>query len=314
MNNKILVGSNFLGFKNRIINGDFSVWQRGTNVGNTTTNYVGVDRFYHWSYGKDSNGNITGPVFKYADEKILDGNDNTLKYTVSNLKSGITAPSFGLSQRMEPLMFWDLINKNITISYWIKTNRTSITRYIVHYYYDSNNDLHAETLLSSPISITPNEWNRIKYTVKLESPNFTTPDKTYFCELFGIGIYDNAENGDYIQLKQVQVEKGDTATEFEQVPYDVQIQRCLRYYEYRNQTQALPQYADNSTSSETSIYAYIPFLVRKRTIPSVKLISWSEINTPNLSGKQGVDGFNIYASCSSANAARIYEWAADAEL
>jgi len=45
MGNKILVGSNFAGFKNRIINGGFQVWQRGEWFSGTLNSYT-ADRMY----------------------------------------------------------------------------------------------------------------------------------------------------------------------------------------------------------------------------------------------------------------------------
>jgi len=47
-----------------------------------------------------------------------------------------------------------------------------------------------------------------------------------------IGENDELNEGDYLKITNVQLEKGNVATEFEVLPYESQLDRCLRYYRY----------------------------------------------------------------------------------
>ena len=229
---KIITGTTITSnFKNRIINGDFQVWQRGEDVTiSKQGGYIGTDRFFTRQIGKDSNGNITYAVCDVENKKEHITGIPTSSYYISNVDTSLTNTSFEIIHRVEPLNYWDLVGKKITISFWIKTNKDIFNLYIHHNYIDSNGNEVGETIYSEDISIQPDVWTKIERTVTLSSANYITIDKEVFTELFAVKIYDIADN-DYIRLLQVQVEEGNVATEFEYVPYDVQLIRCLRYYE-----------------------------------------------------------------------------------
>ena len=265
MGNKILVGSNFVGFKNRIINGDFQVWQRGEDVTlSKQGGYIGVDRFFTWQLGKDSSGNNNYSVCDVENKKEYDGQDIISSYYISNVDTSLTSTKFGVTHRVEPLNYWDLIDEKITISFWIKTNKNIFNFYIWHTYIDSNGNETSEGIYSEDISIQSDVWTKIERTVTLSSANYVNIDKEVFTELFAVKIYDVADN-DYIQLKQVQVEVGNIATEFEYIPYDIQLQRCLRYYEKNN---ALAKYMSND-----NIYGTYYWKIEKRSTPAIAFVS-----------------------------------------
>ena len=283
MGNKILVGSNFVGFKNRIINGDFQVWQRGEDVTISKQNgYMGVDRFFTWQLGTDSNGNTINAVCDVENKKEYDGQDSISSYYISNTDTSLTNTKFGITQRVEPLNYWDLINKKITISFWIKTNKNTFNFYIWHDYIDSNGNEVGEAIYSEDISIQPDTWTKIERTITLSSTNYTTIDKERFTELFAVKI-SNVTDNDYIQLKQIQAEKSDIATEFEHVPYDVQLQRCLRYYEIIDET-ALIMIKLNSGGNFGGVNRPTLLFTEKRVVPALKVLNYINSNGNNWDG------------------------------
>jgi len=73
--------------------------------------------------------------------------------------------------------------------------------------------------------------------------------------------------GNYIEIAQLQLEEGEVATDFEHVPYDIQLMRCMRYYEEGCGLLKLadgPQYTAGNYLGE-----WISFKVPKRIVPSV---------------------------------------------
>jgi hypothetical protein len=83
--------------------------------------------------------------------------------------------------------------------------------------------------------------------------------------------------GDWIKVANVQFEEGSVATEFEYVPYEIQLQRCMRYYEKSYDVDTLPgsvtflgAYGFDTSGMNNSC---ILFRVKKRSIPSVILFS-----------------------------------------
>ena len=333
MGNKILVGSNF-NFKNRIINGDFSVWQRGTSftVGGGNHTYT-VDRF---KTQLTASGQVT-----LSKNTLL--NKNSAKITVNTAVTDLSANNYcyGFTYLFEGQHLYDLaINKkDVTISFWFNSNITG--EYSVNLRNITDTSTNTQTYLTSFNYTTVNAHQKIEITIPLNAVwnpvlkndenkgfqltiafanqgDYVTPtvnewiDGNYLTTSTAVNWVNTV--GNFIEIAELQLEEGNIATEFEKIPYDIQLQRCMRYYEYRNQTQALSQYANNDTASRTDIYSYIPFLVRKRSIPSINIIGYTNIDTPNLSGIQNIDGFNIDASCNATNAARLEKWIADAEL
>jgi len=272
------VNIGYINFKNRIINGDFQVWQRGEDITISKQNgYIGVDRFITWQTGEDSNGNTTGAVCDIENKKEYDGQDIVSSYYISNTDTTVTNTKFGVTQRVEPLNYWDLINKKITISFWIKTNKTNINLYTQHDYIDSNGNEIGESIYSEDISIQSDTWTKIERTITLSSANYTTIDDEVSTELFAVSISNIADN-DYIQLKQVQVEEGDIATEFEKIPYDLQLQRCMRYYEWFH-----IDYTSYDNANASNYTSTIFFKTQKRTLPSITCVyAYDESTTQQL--------------------------------
>ena len=315
MSKQILVGSNF-NFKNRIINGDFQIWQRGEDITlSKQDGYIGVDRFFTWQKGTDSNGNTAYAVCDVENKKEYDGQDIVSSYYISNTDTTVTNTKFGVTHRVEPINYWNLINKEITISFWIKTNKSTFNFYNWHNYIDSNGNNVGESIYSEDISIQSDKWTKIEKTVTLSSSNYTTIDNEVFTELFAVSMSDIADN-DYIQLKQVQVEEGDIATEFERIPYDIQLQRCMRYYEIINES-SLTIIKLNSQGNFGGTNKPSIKLIPKRIISTVKVLKYSNSNGNDWDGSLSItkDSISVWTNNLSADT----EWCAitvslDAEL
>ena len=266
MGKKILVGSNF-NFKNRIINGDFQIWQRGEDVTKSklASGYYGVDRFFIWNYGIDSNGNRQ-PALDIRNLKSTDGKVSTSKFIVTDVDTSLSSITMGITQRVEPINYWDIIGKKVTISYWVKSNRTELIHYVSHRYKDSNGNAIGEWIDSTTINLEPDVWTKFTRTFLLDSENFTTIENELFTELFGLRLLDPTVD-DYIELKQIQLEVGNIATEFEYIPYDIQLLRCMRYYEWFHIDYSGFDNANTVNSTNT-----ISFKVKKRVLPSIRCV------------------------------------------
>jgi len=71
------------------------------------------------------------------------------------------------------------------------------------------------------------------------------------------------QKGDWFRIRRVQLEEGDRATEFEYVPYEIQLMRCMRYYEVLEGS-----YSDDCDKYNEKVY--LPFKVVKRVTPTIK--------------------------------------------
>jgi len=104
-------------------------------------------------------------------------------------------------------------------------------------------------------------------------------------------IVDNSDvnANDWVSITDVQLEKGTVATEFEQVPFDVQLHRCRRYYE-KVYGFVLRDDAGDGIRTQTMSY---PFEVEKRVTPAINIINNSSTSNTDKHGVYGVTRQNV---------------------
>jgi hypothetical protein len=271
-------------FKNLIINGDFQIWQRGTSFLNQETSSYTADRWLCWT-SKEFQG-ITWSITKqyYSGDEFR---GNTLKMEVISY-DGNGEGVWGVAQRVEidSKNWFYFLDKKYTYQIWIRTNKNkaSIYRGILAIdesgnktYVELGSDIHSVdsdnwTKLTGVYELT---YDNVANALKSVNENFTVENNLYCVELLGVKLGKSIDGkspqtGDYFEIAFAQVEEGEIATEFEYVPFDIQLLRCMRYYEVINSAVAWKAPFDDDT------YGYAQFKVTKRTIPTVMFIRPSD--------------------------------------
>lgn len=220
------------GMRNRLINGDFKIFQRNAAATTVTLNgvgYTGPDRFFVYQNGTAQvqttqvSSGLTG--FQYA---LRWGRPST------STSTGVTV----LGQAMETVNCYDLQGQTVTLSFWARagSNFSSVSNALyVALYAGTGTDQSAANMTtgswtssSTPISTTINlstTWTRYTFTVTLGS------------SISQLGFYSNwtpsgtAGNDDYVYITGVQLEKGSVATPFETRLYGTELALCQRYFQ-----------------------------------------------------------------------------------
>ena len=301
-----------LGFKNRIINGDFSVWQRGTNVQKTTTtgyNFYGVDRFGIFTESDGDKNFCT-----ITNTKVNNNNSNVCSINISNVDTTVTGRKVGIGQKVEANLYKDLIGKNITLSFWIKTSKPEVTLNFTHSYKDSSGNQQSEVIYTDVKEVIPGIWNKIIVTFTLTSDALTNPNNTSeWIELFNLSI-DNVVDNDYIELSEVQVEEGDVATDFEPVPAAITLLRCMRYYETVNFGDNNRAYAvADDGKNETDYYQFLyMFRAVKYKIPTVT--ATFKTTTPSGNPANVTNEYVLFNNAAKDNGFVVVSLTAEAEI
>jgi hypothetical protein len=240
-------------FRNLVINGDMSIAQRGTSESSVTTGgYKTIDRWQNVGiFG-------TWTISQSTDVPSGQGFSSSFKMDCTTANA---SPSAGnqlhISQRIEGQNVQYLKKgtssaESLTLSFWVKTNKTGTyqvnlrdkdnTRIIGQTYTvssadtwekktitfagdttgtfgnDDGNSLECEWFLGAGSTYTggavPTSW-------EAESAGDRAAGLT-------VNLADNTANEWFIT--GVQLEVGSSATDFEFLPYDVNLQRCQRYY------------------------------------------------------------------------------------
>ncbi len=270
------ITQSFIGFKNKIINGDFSVWQRGLNFSITNSSSIyHADRWYS-SIWKHSSGKLnakpdnTVPSGNVGINLIAnnDDNDNALNLDESNLSEATGIMT--LRYIFEGYHLYNEIKNGdyITISFWFKSNVAGTFSVALRRVYgadDSGNDIGYSYVTDFEYDGSET-WKKISKTINFDSSllqQYNHRDEQIGIELHIASYFpshmanttdkwvdrtDGVHNtkfvpicsknatkwyttaGNHISVADVQLEKGTIATDFEQVPFDVQLHRCRRYF------------------------------------------------------------------------------------
>ena len=318
-------------FRNIIINGDMSIAQRGAGPSGAFASgqYIqGADRFKidisnmgNWKSAQSTDV-PSGQGFNYSLKLDCDSAD--------------ASPSAGdfiyLNQPIEgfntaSFKFGSSSAESLTLSFWVKSNKTGT--YIVRFYDIDNQRVQSQSYTISSAST----WEKKTITISgdtVSGPNFdngyafavnwclgagttytsgtlnTSWNSVTSADQFvgQVNLADSTSNEWYITGAQLEV--GTTASDFEFVPYDVNLKRCQRYYYQHvnigNSKTVGIGYYYNSSDIRTSIQ----FPTTMRTNPS--LVEGTGTDAFYFERDNGQDYFNGWTALvrQTENTATLY--------
>ena len=333
-----ITSSDTLSFRNIVINGAMNIAQRATS--STSTAYQTCDRIRVDTANVDEaatqaqvslSSSDTGPWAKGFRKALQVTNGNQTSGAGSN--DLVNAAMYLEGQDVH--LIWEPNNTNskITLSWWMKS---SVAQTFYGYIRTLNGT--SKSIAFTTGSLSANTWTKITKTIPghadLTIPNDNTAGIGIFWDYFrgtdktdsGVSTtawqtYDSSArtpdctstwyttNDATIAMTGIQLEAGDTATEFEHRSYGEELIRCQRYYEIlcEGVTQGLATCTCWGTS-ET--YSPIVYQVEKRTTPSFEvsatddfgIMSNTAFNTATAIGQTdtNVRGTRLYLGVSSA--------------
>jgi hypothetical protein len=318
-----------LSFKNRIINGDMSIFQRGTAA--TADAQYSVDR---WRFVKTNDA--TESTSQNADAPV--GFSFSLRNTISTGDGTIGAGQYsGFEQSIEGFntadLAWGTANAQaVTLSFWVRSsvtgqytgslrNNDSSRRCPFNYTISAANTWEYKTV--SVVGDITGTWltnNGIGITVALYAAlgsNFISGSPGVWGGGFGCGTPVNgiASNGNIFAISGVQLEKGTVATSFDYLPYTTELQLCYRYFQKflgSSAYEALPSYA--IAGSGTSVEGFLAYKGTMRSTPTLAISTLCLLDAVNvlpISGasatNNGVDSMRItYSGISGLTQYRSY--------
>ena len=303
------------GFKNRIINGDMSINQRGSS---TTSNGYALDRWVVTA--------ITGSKMTVAQSSDAPtGFSNSMLITSSAATTIASGDYYDIGQRIEgfntsDLMFGTANAQTITISFWAKSSLTGTF---------GGSLMNSSQNRSYPFTFTINSANTWEYeTITIRGDTGGTwigaTNGTGMQVLFGLGVGTTyqatagawvtgyfyptgavnllATNAATLQITGVQLEKGSNATSFDYLPYGTELALCQRYY-YGYVSGGGKLVGRGGYYSGTQVEAAIFFPVTMRTMPTLVATSGSNFYVAYRNG--GGDDLNSLTLSSEGSAASV---------
>ena len=311
--------------ENRIINGAFDFWQRGTS--STSSGYVAADRWYNIAVG----GTVTQSRQAFTLGDALGPNNPTyfLRQTVSGQTT--SAQHGAIYQTIENVRSY--AGQTITVLGWARRSSGSGNMVIEgNQYFGSGGSPSATITAISPTTVTLT-GSFAPFAVTLTVPSITgktlgTAANDYFYLIFwnSAGSDFNARTNSLglqtigVDLWGVHIKVGTHTTAatdlYKQPEMGPELVRCQRYYERIDSIDASLFWCGNTTNAVT-YYWPVMFNVTKRATPSVTLFDSNTSNfaTPSATSASAA-GFRADCVASSTSAGSFFraKWTADSEL
>ena len=316
--------SNLVG-KNLIINGNMLIDQRQAGAASTADNSRPLDRYNFRTVGG-------GGVSVVQSTEVPAGFKNSMAVTVATADTSIAASDvYMLRQSIEGLNTYQLdfgksTAKTITLSFWVRSSLTGTFGGCIANYAANRSNVFQYTIS------TANTWEKKSITIAGDTTGTWLTNNSGSLVLYfdwGSGSnYDGTANqwdaankrrvsgnvnligtlGATWYITGVQLEAGDTATEFEHRPYGTELQLCQRYYL-------------NACSVVTTTSQYLNHLrlpVQMRTNPSVGTITFDGGSgaTFNITGTVNINqhGLSLYQGANHSIVATATKIPLSAEL
>jgi hypothetical protein len=283
--------------KNKFINGDFGVWQRGTSF--TSTGGAETYCADRWVAAQDGGTSVatqqtftpgTAPVAGYEGQYFLQ-----FATTVSGTNN------LYLLQKIEDVRTF--ANQTITLSYWAKTTSGTVTNTPLYIQgFGSGGSGIVAAAIGSSSTITTS-WQRFTHTVAVPSISGKTIGTSSF---FSIQVLRFAASAT-VQIWGVQVEAGSIATPFATASggsIQGELAMCQRYYVRELATAAFGNYAPGQVYDGTRAQFIWNLPVTLRTSPTVLETTGTASNYRILYGSSA-PACSVVPSLDVANTQRV---------
>ena len=295
-------------FRNKLINGTFDFWQRGTSQ--TSSGYGSADRWNNNHSG--SSKTASQQAFTVGQTEVPDNPKYYLRTVVTS--STGAANNCSTQQRIEGVT--TLAGQTVTLSFWAKadSNKDIATEFTQDFGTGGSPSSRVDGIGVTTHSLTTS-WQ--KFTVTSAMPSISgktigTDNNDYIRVLFFFeaGSDFNSRTNSLghqsgtFDIAQVQFEKGTVATPFEHRPISVELSLCQRYY-----NKLSPRYmAGQFLISGEVASQFVSFPVQMRASPTVTYGSVQirensgGFANVSVSGNNGISasGINLVVSQSGA--------------
>lgn len=260
--------SQLFGMRNRIINGGYDVWQRGTSTTvatGTGNNAYLADR---WMIENTSGSTVTATRVANSSNAYGSGN-YYINLAIPTFASGGHVDQW---QSIESLNIADLAGQTVTLSYYAALSGGSgaTLQFQIWIGYPSATDNYTTATYSNPDSKTITS-TPTRYTSTFTIPSGATTGLRVYFRINNNG--SSTSNATTYTLGGLQLEVGSTATPFERRMYGQELANCQRYYWQQNSETSYAGVASGLMNSTTAARVTLRYPQPMRSIPTISVTS-----------------------------------------
>ena len=302
LKNVEVVNDSPLMFRNRIINGDMRITQRGTSftnigsVGSTSYSAYSADRFLYTNISSVAKISVSNET-----TDVPSGFKNAAKVQVTTADAAPAASHYANlyyaveAQDLSDLQYGSSGAKNLTFSFYAKSSSSAAGTYQYNFLNNNASRMIARTFTvtdswqkfimyipgdTNSLGVIPNDNSAgFRIILQLDSganqTGGTTPTNWSTANLADRGVGTNvsflSNTSNEFYITGVQLEVGNQATPFEHIPYGLELGLCQRYYHRDRFTNYRTAILDGNSSEVPTVIFHLP--VEMRTSPTVSKLS-----------------------------------------
>lgn len=224
--------SSTFSFRNKVINGNFDIWQRAT-----TATYSGdgsvmqtADRWLTYVDTASTSRTISRQEFTTNERGAGVEPAKNSRYHLRTSWSVSTSSTIQQFHKIEGLR--QFAGKTVTLSFYAKADRaTTLNTFLYGVGGGANSDSYLTGMTDNPYTLSTS-WQ--KFTFKLTIPSMSAYSSWNWTENECMVIYlyqGTITSNIVIDTAQVQLEIGNVATPFENRPVGLELLLCQRYYQ-----------------------------------------------------------------------------------
>lgn len=242
--------------RNLLINGQFQVWQRGTSITSNNSDKYTSDR---WQSGTNGGEDVV-----YS-RQFTNTSDETPIMRVR--RAGTASGRMYLIQMMETSVLDFCRGKTVTFSFKARKHADFDATFVSRIATQTNESPRSDTVVQN------NDATRTLTTsFQTFSQSLTLTSGSDSANGFRVEfVAEDAAGGSsnyYYEVKDCQLEVGDTVTEIEHLPYGQMLPRCQRYYYRLTPGSSASAYCVCNNNSTAVTDGVVNFPVSMRSIPT----------------------------------------------
>lgn len=303
--------------KNKIINGNFGIWQRGTtqSVIDTGAVYGSADRWLFGRNGTTGTGTntVSRQTFTVGQTDVPNNPTFYCRWTVTTLATSQTR--IDVNQYIEDVSLF--AGQTVNLSFYGKSSTARTYEVYLEQNFGSGGSSAVATLIASGTITTG--WTRLNVTGTLPSISGKTVGAGNYLRL--ILRVTGVQSGDVVEFANVQLEYGSKATNFQLAgggDPQSEFAMCQRYY--NTNTVDLRLLSGTLTNANYAIILYLPQMRSAPTFAFTSAASASNnVASPSLAlltsdGSTYSMRFTFVATAANTDTFYVRSFSASAEL
>jgi hypothetical protein len=284
--------------KNKIINGDFGIWQRGTSFSNPTSLAFNADRFAFYYDGTGATRTLSRQTFTAGTAPVA-GYEGLFFFRYAQTVAGTSNTINLFYQKIENVQTF--AGQSVVLSFWAKADSARSITCTANQNFGSGGSADVDTNFTGTANVTTS-WQRFSFTATIPSVTGKTIGASSF---LGARIFLPAGSTPTIDIWGVQLEYGSVATPFQTASGgspQSELAMCQRYFlkSYEigtapatNTASGANRFRANASTGQFVLETAQRFIIPLRVSPT---LTW--YSTAGTSGKITNNGSDLTVSAS----------------